>query len=310
MLKENRFSTNKKQGLTIIILIVIAGLLGFAGYFMLESRNKKNLDALEKEKVAWQEKNVKLQDKINSLENTISKLSGDTGMIPEEGGNPVAESGSGQPAEGPEKPVSIEDVERRIAAFFVHLDKQEYIKEYNFQKNAYDEYEDIIEKLSKKEPLLTNETASLYNVFLNMAHFYRVLGKEKISLIKDILANEDIEPVMKDFYQWYTYDGKDRKKIKGRPSQQVLYEYACFFLNTIGGRNYLMRRDAKIRILTTYYSVLILDRANDLKQNPNGIDIRPYLRMVISDFSGKSGFVFYPEYMKNLRRLADKYNIN
>ncbi len=310
MLKKNRSTTNKKQVLTIIILIVIVGLAGFAGYSILESRHNKNLDTLEKEKSEWQEKNDKLQDKINSLEKTISRFSGDTGLTPEEGSNPAAESGSDQPAEGPEKPVPIEDVERRIAGFFVELDKQEYIKKFHFQKNSYDEYEDIIEKLSKKEPLLTNETSSLYNMFLNMAHFYRVLGKEKISLIKDILANEDIEPVMRDFYLWYTYDGKDRKKIKGRPSQQVLYQYAGFFLNTIGGRNYLMRRNAKIRILTSYYSLLILDRANDLKQNPNGIDIRPYLRLVFSDLSGKSGFVFYSEYMKNLKMLMEKYNIN
>ena len=83
-----------------------------------------------------------------------------------------------------------------------------------------------------------------------------------------------------------------------------------FFLNTIGGRNYLMRQESKIRILTSYYSVLILDRANDMKQNPNGIDIRPYLRLVFSDLSNKSGFTFHYEYMKNLKRLKEKYNID
>ena len=71
-----------------------------------------------------------------------------------------------------------------------------------------------------------------------------------------------------------------------------------------------MRRDSKIRILTSYYSVLILDRANDMKQNPNGIDIRPYLRLVISDLSGKSGFIFHYEYMKTLKKLEGKYNIS
>ena len=148
-------------------------------------------------------------------------------------------------------------------------------------------------------------------MFLNIAHFYRALGSERLSMVKDVLTheNENIESTMRDFYLWYTYDSKDRKKIKGRPSQQVLYEYAGFFLNTIGGRNYLMRRDSKIRMLASYYSLLIMDRANDMKQNPNGIDMRPYIRLVISDLSGKSGFIFHYEYMKNLKRLEEKYNI-
>ena len=197
-------------------------------------------------------------------------------------------------------------------SFFVHLDQQEYIKDFNFEGSSYNEYEEVIQKISEKTPLLGNETESLYNMFLNMAHFYRVLGARRLSIIKEVITreNEDIESTMRDFYLWYTYDGQDRKRIKGRPSPQVLYEYAGFFLNTIGGRNYLMRRESKIRMLTSYYSVLILDRANDMKQNPNGIDIRPYIRLLISDLSNKSGLLFHYEYMKNLKRLKEKYNIN
>lgn len=146
-------------------------------------------------------------------------------------------------------------------------------------------------------------------MFMNIAHFYRLLGVERLSLIRDVLSyeNEDMESTMRDFFLWYTHS--NNSGLKGRPSQQALYEYAGFFLNTIGGRTYLMRRDSKIRILTSYYSVLILDRANDTKQNPYGIDIRPYIKLVYGDISGKSGFMFYSEYIKRLTRLKDKYNI-
>ena len=301
---------SKKQSIIVVLCIVILGLLGFIGYSILESKYKKNLGtALEKEKSEWQEKNEELTYKIDSLKKTIATLTGDADLVEDED---ISGPGSNKFDKDSEQTDSIEEVERRIASFFVHLDQQEYIKDFNFEGSSYNEYEEVIQKISEKTPLLGNETESLYNMFLNMAHFYRVLGARRLSIIKEVITreNEDIESTMRDFYLWYTYDGQDRKRIKGRPSPQVLYEYAGFFLNTIGGRNYLMRRESKIRMLTSYYSVLILDRANDMKQNPNGIDIRPYIRLLISDLSNKSGLLFHYEYMKNLKRLKEKYNIN
>lgn len=294
---------SKKQITIIVLSVLILILLGFIGYNFLESRYRKNLDAaLEQEKAAWQEKNTELEGKVDSLKKKISTLSGDADLVEDDESSDIDSEYSD----------SIEEIESRIASFFVHLDQQDYLIKYQLTGSTYNEYEKVIQELSEKPPLLGNETESLYNMFLNIAHFYRVLGSKRLSLIKDVIdnENENIESTMRDFYLWYTYDGNDRKRIKGRPSQQVLYQYAGFLLNTIGGRNYLMRRDSKTRILASYYSVLILDRANDMKLNSSGIDIRPYLRLVISDLSNKSGLNFHYEYMKNLKRLKEKYNIN
>lgn len=299
----------KGHAFLYFILIAILVIAGFTGYRMLDSKHKKNLATLEKENLEWSGKNDRLRRRINSLEKTISRLSGDTELPPEEDINETDEPATDLSDEGPETAVSVEDVERRIAAFFVHLDKQDYINEYKLGRSTYNLYEETIVKISEKPPLLVNETDSLSSMFQNMAHFYRLLGREPIALIRDVLLYEDadMESTMKDFFLWFTLS--NNSGIKGRPSQETLYEYAGFFLNTIGGRNYLMRRDSKIRILTSYYSVLILDRANDTKQNPYGIDIRPYIRLVYGDISGKSGFIFYSEYIKKLSRLKNKYNI-
>lgn len=292
-----------------IIFFAILAIAAFTGYRVLESRHKKDLATLENENLEWSGQNEKLSQRINSLEKTISRLSGDIELPPEEDVNEIAEPSTDFSDEGAEETVSISEVERRIAAFFVHLDKQEYIKEYSLGRGTYDVYEETIVKISEKPPLLVNETESLSSMFMNIAHFYRHLGRERLSLIRDVLSyeDEDMESTMMDFFTWYTHN--NNSGLKGRPSQQALYEYAGFFLNTIGGRTYLMRRDSKIRILTSYYSLLILDRANDTKQNPYGIDIRPYIRLVYGDISGKSGFMFYSEYIKRLARLKDKYNI-
>ena len=46
-----------------------------------------------------------------------------------------------------------------------------------------------------------------------------------------------------------------------------VYPYAVFFLNTLGGSSYLIRRDSRVRMLTQYYSILILDQANKQRLN-------------------------------------------
>lgn len=302
----------KKQNIIIIIsIIVICGLI-YSGYTILKSSHEKDLDNVrQQEENEWNSKVELLEEKILDLEREISVFSN----ISEEMDIPIdQEYTSGlEDVSGKESGESfkIEDIERRIASFFLRLDEQDYMKQYELTGSSYSEYEAIIEKLSLKTPLIVNETESLYNMFLNIAHFYRVIGKNRLLMVRDILVNEhdNIESTMRAFYLWYSYDYGSEKKIKGRPSTKVLYEYAGFFLNTIGGRNYLMRRDSKLRILTAYYSVLFLDKANDLKINVHGIDIRPHLKILLNDVSTFTGFDYKFEYIRHINRLKKKYRI-
>ena len=92
-----------------------------------------------------------------------------------------------------------------------------------------------------------------------------------------------------------------------RPSLTALYEYAGFFLNSVGGRSYLLRRDSRVRILTTYYCVLIVDRANQEEANRHGIDIRPHIDSVAEEIGNQRGLVFQKEYLDALADLQEKY---
>ena len=89
-----------------------------------------------------------------------------------------------------------------------------------------------------------------------------------------------------------------------------MYEYSAFFLNTLAGRSYLLRRDSKIRILTGYYSVLILDRANEEQLNSGGLDIRPSIKSLLSDLQTQTGLIHQKEYIAELEKLADKYKVS
>jgi len=303
----------KKQKIIFFISVVIFCGLVFLSYNALNSYHQKDLKTVRKqEKEAWNGKVNKLLDKVVVLEKEVSTLSGDTAQRTD---SPVDSKDATEPEEASDKvtkaSVNIEDIEHRIASFFLDLDKKDYIKQYKLKGSSYNEYEISIEKMSSKPPLIVNETESLYNMFLNIAHFYRILGKKRLLLVRDVLLDEDndTESTMRDFYSWYIYDFKNKKRIKGRPSPKVLYEYSCFFLNTIGGRNYMMRRDSKLRILTSYYSVLFLDRANDMKLNLHGVDIRPYLRIVFNDIATHTNLKFQKGYIKQINILKEKYSI-
>jgi hypothetical protein len=78
-------------------------------------------------------------------------------------------------------------------------------------------------------------------------------------------------------------------------------------VDTSGGRSYLLRRDARTRLLVTYYGILVLDRANDQKLNPNGIDIRPLIAATAKDMRAQKGLAYQKQYLADLERLARKY---
>ena len=108
-------------------------------------------------------------------------------------------------------------------------------------------------------------------------------------------------------FDWSLPEESPPEGIEGRPSLGTLYEYAGFFLNSVGGRSYLLRRDSRVRILTTYYCVLIVDRANQEEANRHGIDIRPHIDSVAEEIGNHRGLVFQKEYLDALAGLQEKY---
>ena len=91
------------------------------------------------------------------------------------------------------------------------------------------------------------------------------------------------------------------------PSLETLYEYAGFFLNTLAGRSYLMRRNSRQRLLITYYSILILDKANEETVNRYGIDILPHLDFLASEINSQKDLVHKKHYLAKLGSLKEKY---
>lgn len=304
---ENNMSINR-----IIKMCISLAAIGIISYlcYNLISWYKGNIETTRKqERVVWEKKNKFLMNQITDQEEEIKRLKGQN--IPIEKLSEVFGEDRASQLSTKDIPDTFEEIENQIAAFFMYLDDKDYVKRYGLSGSTYSQYELSVVELSEKLPLVTGETETLYNLFLNISHFYRVLGKEKLFLIRDILNNESdiIESIMKSFYLWYTHEDNIEKKIKGRPSFRTLYDYAGFFLNTLGGKGYLLRRGSRIRILTTYYCVLILDKANDKKLNSNGIDIRPHIKSTFNDISNYIGVINQDEYLEKLEGLMLKYDI-
>jgi hypothetical protein len=216
---------------------------------------------------------------------------------------------------GTEAPVfqdlSLEEIERRINSFYSYLDQQQYVKSYKFFNGTKKQFKQIFKLLAEKPPIFPRETDSIDDVLKNAFYFYRILGKERIILIKDILKNNSdiIEPLMHTFYFWFTSSDEHSKLELTRPSIEQLYIYACFFLETLGGRSYVLRRDSKVRILTLYYCVLIIDQANIEVINSYGIDIRPHLRLISEDMAHQKALNYKNHYLIKLDMLRKKYRL-
>jgi len=293
----------------VLIAVVMAAVIGYALYYNIMKWHQNRIKrAVAQEQDIWLEKNEILAERVDRLEEELAEARGEpqneTRISKALG---VDEPPAAVTSESPARPQS-ENLDARIAAFFAYLDQRPYVKDYQLDGGTYPLYREAVEKLSRNPPAIAGETDMLYRLLKNIAHFYRVLGKRDVRLVKDVLTHEEeiLETVMRTYYRWFVNSAETEMV---RPDDETLYAYSVYFLNTIGGRSYLLRRDSRIRTLTQYYCVLLLDRANDLKLNSYGIDIRPYIRGALEDIQNLLGLAYRSEYIDSLKALREKYEM-
>ncbi|MHB8809895.1 MAG: hypothetical protein ACYC9M_07745 [Desulfobulbaceae bacterium] len=197
---------------------------------------------------------------------------------------------------------------KKLHGFFQHLDQQDYLSRFPLNGPAQAHFIGLADKLLANPPVVAREADDLYTILQNTAHFFRVIGKENIQLIKTILEREQdkIEDVAGDLFRWLTAEGCQEELLPFSPPLVKVYEYAGFFLNTLGGRSYLFRRDARTRLLVTYYAVLIIDRANVLGINHHGIDISQPIRLLIPEIESSTQLARKENYLDRLYQLQER----
>lgn len=203
-------------------------------------------------------------------------------------------------------PLAVE----KISAFYHYLDQQEYIRKRHLATLSHIYFSGLIQKIVDNPPVVTRETDDLYTILKNSAHFFRILGKDNILLIREILnqEKEKLEEVMANFYLLNKQPNILAKEFSLKIPESALYEYSCFFLNTMGGRLYLSRRDSRTRMLVTYYSILIINEANIEGVNKYGLALQPAVDMLISEMETGGNHLLYKEsYLDTLYDLKERY---
>lgn len=206
-------------------------------------------------------------------------------------------------------PASCPDLANRLNDFFSYLDEQEYLREHGLSGHSLPHVRSMASRLFDSPPVIISETDDLFTILQNTAHIYRVVGKADLFLLKDIITREAprLEHDFSMLYDWAINDScRTESKLELPLPVDGLYEYSSFLLGTLGGQSYLFRREAPVRVLATYYSIRIIDLANDRKQNRYGIALTQPIAALIDEITTVTSLEGRDEYLRELQRIARK----
>jgi len=274
-----------------LFFLLLVGVIILAGYYMFMKKGPEKDEVLVSKKVT--SKNSKAQ-KVERV-------------IP-----PKTETVHTEEIEETKPPVkedSCRQIENQVLEFFKYLNKKSYIQHLEAGMDTYDRFKGLIRTLSDRPPIPAGEAVASRILIGNIFYFFRLLDKKDLRLIREVMRNESdtMEMNLELFYKWLMLGERCPDGERIRPSLDVLYGYAGFFLNTIGGRAYLFRRPMGVRLLVSYYCLLITHEADKRGKNSYGIDIFPEIAPLAKEISIFPDFQFQSEYIHNLTRLQNYY---
>lgn len=234
---------------------------------------------------------------------------GETTPLPEIPGNNLEQEISDPLAVLPSRE-NLPQATQGITAFYAYLDQQEYIKTKHLATPSHIHFTRLLQKIIDTPPAVTRETDDLATILKNSLHLFRILGKDAILLIKEILRHEQdkTEEVMADYFLLTEQPDGLSGELAIKLPENARYEYACFFLNTMGGTLYLARRDSRTRMVVTYYAIMIIHQANIDGKNSNGLQLQPTLDLLTAEIETGGNHLHYKEaYLDSLYELKEKY---
>ena len=293
--------------LTTVVVVFLLIITGLVTYVMVKRWHQKEMD------LGRQHAQNECLEVIRKLEADLAALQDQ--LATEQQINDGQESfpavfGTPVPGEiSDDLPADCSKIATQMEAFFNYLDSRPYMTAGNPDGDSAGFLLGCIHRLMADPPANIAEMQDMYRLVKNVTHFYRVLGKDRLLLAKEILTTEEriLEPAMAVFYARMVECKKPLPGDSVPISIERLYDYAGYFLNTLGGRSYLLRRESKLRMLVNYYSILVVDLANDERFNQYGIDLRPYIDYLFYDIANQKGLAYRERYLTHLAALRDKY---
>ncbi|MBT8407136.1 MAG: hypothetical protein KJP05_06745 [Deltaproteobacteria bacterium] len=201
------------------------------------------------------------------------------------------------------------ELEQSLRAFCKYLDAGETFRSQKTYGDSWALFMDILDTLERKPPTISAETYRPSIILENSYFFFRLLRREKMNIVREVLQYEaDLaEPLMSILYHWLI-NGRACDKVPSSASNlDIMYRYAGFFLNTLGGHSYLYRRDSRISLLTIYYSILVVHEANSRGFNEVGLDLRFFLPLIFGEIQSRNDLLYAEDYLQILTDLQLQY---
>ena len=201
-------------------------------------------------------------------------------------------------------------IEQYVQDYFQYLDTKKYIQNLKLGQSPYVRFKQVMERLAAKPPMPAGEGVDPAIMVKNIYFFCRALDRKNLNLVKEVVVHDrdTLEDNMGLFYQWLMLGKGCPNRENLRPSFDVLYRYAGFFLNTTGGRAYMFRRGLKVRLLVSYYAVQIIYQADKAGRNNYGINVLPYVKMLMEEMGNYSDLIYKENYLKTLNMIRAYYS--
>jgi len=294
-----RQKRKSRAWLWILLVVVLAGVIG---YFIISKNSTGPEEPLITEKLASVETEVPSEEpkhtsaEVERVE--VEREVTSTGLTEEA---PAQKS-------APKEDFCAE-LEKNITEFFRYLDQKEYVRDPGSKIDTYTRFKKILNRLAARPPVPAGEGTDPTIIIKNVYHFYRVLDRKDLRLIRHIVTKEKetLEFNLEMFYRWVGLGNRCPDPEGVRPSTEMLYKYAGFFINTTGGRACLFRRSSDIRLLVSYYCLLIINKADKKGGNSYGIDVLPYIEPIREEILLHPHFHFQSEYINKLDSLKRYY---
>jgi hypothetical protein len=291
---EKSVSKGSKRVWWWLLLFLVLGAL--IGYLLRGDLGKESEKATLPEKTLSASEKAASPEKSHETTPEVTQAPGESAMKAETPVNAVVK-----------KPVPA--VELSLTEFFHYLDQQPSIRHLNLGSGTKERFKIILRELSSRLPVPAGEGIDPRILTANVYHFFRALHQKDIRLVKETirLERDNMEMDLRMFFRWFMEGEGDPELDTLRPSLNIAYPYAGFLLNTIGGRAYLLRRPSTVRVLLTYYSLLIVYQADKKSKNTYGIDIYPYIRALSDEMTHYPDLQYQQEYMEKLDEIREYY---
>jgi len=159
----------KERNYLPVMVILVLVVIGIFLWILLKDWHENRVDTARKqESREWKQQAEVLTRKLTELEQELEAARGEKPSeekVAEVFGPPAVEA----PAQ--EKPLTAEEIERRVKAFFSYLDSRDYVQAHALEGGCYQQYLLAVDALSAQPPRVAGETESLYEMLKNVSYF-------------------------------------------------------------------------------------------------------------------------------------------